>query len=125
MVRRAFGRGREPDLSELGPQRGHRIVVTHPHLLHRSEPAEELVVGGHVEIGLAPLAPAVYHRPAVVLRDFLMPEAESHDGHVQIVDLLGIGRVLPPGGETGAAGNDDAPVVGEGFAGIFGLADLG
>jgi hypothetical protein len=67
----------------------------------------------------------VYHRASVVACDLLVAEAEPEDGHVQVVDLLVVVRVLPVGGQTGAAGYDDPLESVVGLRGILGLPDLG
>ena len=89
------------------------------------EAREERVRPHEVQLGVPPLPAAVNDRAAVVLGDLLVAEAEAEDGDVEVVDRLGVGGVLPEGRQAGAAGEDQALVVPEGFDRVLGLADLG
>ncbi len=124
MVGGAFGRRRETQLLELGSYATHRVVVTHPHLLYRIEAGKDLVLTLQMEFCPPPLPSPVRHRAAVMLGDLLVTEAEPHDGNVEIVDLLGVVRILPVGSQTRASRDDDSLVGRKGFDGVLGLANL-
>ena len=52
------------------------------------------MLGVQVKFGLSPLAPPVFHFPAVVLCDLLVAEAEAQDGDVEVVDFLCVLRIF-------------------------------
>ena len=102
----------------------HRVEVAHEDLLDRRQPREQRVVADDVQARAAPLAAAVDHLASVVLGDFLVAEAEAEDGDVEVVDRLGVARVLAERREARAAREDDPPVAREHLDRIVGLADL-
>ena len=78
-----------------------------------------------VEVGPAPLTTPVLDLTSIVLRDLLMPEAEAEDWNIEIVDGLGVLRVLSLRRQARAAGNDDPAIAIERFDRVLGLSDLG
>ena len=73
------------------------IIMTHPHLLRGFQPREEGVVPPDLELRPAPLSTAVDDFASIVLRNFLVTEAEPYDGDVEVVDALRIVLVLAVG----------------------------
>ena len=86
MTGRPLRQRREAQLDEVGTDTHHRVEVAHPHLLHRRQSVEQRVRRGQLQVGRPPFAPAVHHLTAVVLGDFLVPEAEAEDRDVEVVD---------------------------------------
>ena len=125
MVRRgSFTQNGVTQLFKVGADLGHRVKMTHPDLLHLVQPCKKRMLPLDVQIGVSPFLFAVNHLAAVMLGDLLVPEAEPQNGHIQIVNLFGVGRVFPKRGEGGAPGKDDAFVPAKIFNGIFGLANF-
>jgi hypothetical protein len=56
--------------------------------------------------------------------DLLVPETESDDRHVEIVDCLRVVGILSMRRQAGIAGDDDAVIMPESVKRVFGLTDL-
>ena len=56
----------EAEFDEAGAERAHRVVVRHPHRLRRAQAAEQRVLALQLQLGEAPLPPAVDRLAALV-----------------------------------------------------------
>jgi len=79
---------------EIRADTRHGIEVAHPDSLPRTEVLEQGMRAAQVHLGQSPFLAAVNHLSAVVLGDFLMPEAKAQYGDVEIEDRLVVGGVL-------------------------------
>src|SRR6185436_4203111 len=72
------------DLDEAALEARDRVAVAHPDRLLGSDPVEERRPGDGVQRRGPVLAPRVLDRPARVLGDLLVPEAEAEHRHAEV-----------------------------------------
>ncbi len=122
-VRRSVMVVRHADFAEAVADGDHGVLVAHPDRLVARETGKHRRLGRDLEPRGAVLAPAVLDPAAVPLRDLLVAETESQDGHGQVEDR-GVESSLVARGQRRAPGEDDALDSVEGLDRIVRLPDL-